>query len=42
MVDINSMGMTACDLNDNLDCSGDIHQGKFSIIYASAEAAVDN
>ena len=35
------MGMTPCDLNDNLDCSDDIHQGKFSIIYASAEAAVD-
>ena len=36
------MGMTACDLNDNLDCSGDINQEKFSIIYASADAAVDN
>ena len=36
------MGMTACDLNGNLHCSDEIHQGKFSIIYASAEAAMDN
>ena len=37
------MGMTACDLNKNLDCLDDIHQGKFNIIYASdsAEAAMD-
>ena len=34
------MGMTACDLNENLDCLDDIHQGKFNIIYASAKAAV--
>ena len=34
------MGMTACDLNENLD-SFDIDQGKFNIIYASAEAAMD-
>ncbi|KAK2548487.1 hypothetical protein P5673_031268 [Acropora cervicornis] len=33
--------MTACDLNENLDCLDDIHQGKFNIIYASAEAALD-
>ena len=33
------MGMTTCDLNENLD---DTHQGKFNVIYASAEAAMDN
>ena len=35
------MGMTACDLNKNLDCLDDIHRGKFNIIKASAEAAAD-
>ena len=40
VVEVNSMGMTACDLNENLDCLDDIHQGKFNIICASAEAAV--
>ena len=42
VVEVNSMGMTACDLNENLDCLDDIHQGKFNIIYASAEAVMDN
>ena len=32
VVEVNSMGMTARDLNENLDCLDDIHQGKFSII----------
>jgi len=41
VIAVNSMGMTACDLNENLDCLDDIHQGKFNIIYASAEAALD-
>ena len=41
VIEVNSMGMTACDLNENLDCLDDIHQGKFNIIYASAEAALD-
>ena len=35
------MGMTACDLHKNLDCLDDIHRGKFNIILAPAEAAVD-
>ena len=35
------MGITAFDLNENLDCLDNIHQGKFSNIYASAEAAMD-
>ena len=35
------MEMTACGLNKILDCLDDIHQGKFNIIYASAEAAID-
>ena len=39
VIEVNSM--TACDLNENLDCLDDIHQGKFNIIYASAEAALD-
>ena len=42
VVEVDSVGMTACDLNENLDCLDDIHQGKFNIIYASAEAAMDN
>ena len=35
--------MTACDLNENLVCLDNIHQGKFKliIIYASAETAMD-
>ena len=41
VIEVNSMGMTACDLNENLDCLDDIHQGKFNIIYVSAEAALD-
>ena len=36
------MGLTACDFNENLDCLDDIHQGKFSVIYTLAGAAVDN
>ena len=36
------MGMTACDLNENLDCLDDIHGRKFNIIYASAEGAMNN
>ena len=35
MVEVNSMGMTLCDLNENLDCLDDIYQRKFNIIYAS-------
>ena len=35
------MGKTACDLNENLDCLDNIHQGKFNIIYVSAEPALD-
>jgi len=35
------MGMTACDLNEKLNCLEEIHQGKFNVIYASAEAAMD-
>ena len=35
------MRMTACDLNESLDCLDDIHQGKFNIIYESAEAAME-
>ena len=35
------MGMTAFDLNENLECLDNIHQGKFNIIYASAEAVMD-
>ena len=41
VVEVNSMRMTACDLNESLDCFDDIHQGKFNIIYASAEAAME-
>lgn len=41
MVEVNSMGMTACDLNEKLNCLEEIHQGKFNVIYASAEAAMD-
>lgn len=41
VVEVNSMGMTACDLNEKLNCLDDIHQGQFNIIYASAEAAMD-
>ena len=41
VVEVNSMGMTACDLTEKLDCLDDIHQGKFNIVYASAEAAMD-
>ena len=41
VVEVNSMGMTACDLTEKLDCLDDIHQGKFNIVYASAEAALD-
>ena len=33
--------MTACGLNESLDCLDDIHQGKFIIIYALAEAAME-
>ena len=36
------MGMTASDITENLDCLDDIHQGKFNIIYASAEGAMNN
>ena len=35
------MRMTACGLNESLDCLDDIHQGKFNIIYASAEATME-
>lgn len=41
VIGVNSMGMTACDLYENLDCLDDIHEGKFNIIYVSAEAALD-
>ena len=33
--------MTTCDLIEIVDCLDDIHQGKFNIIYASAEALMD-
>jgi len=39
VVDVNSMGLTACDVNEKLNCLEDIHQGKFNEKYASAEAA---
>ena len=35
------MGMTVCDLDEKLDCLEEIHQGKYNIVYASAEAALD-
>ena len=41
VVEVNSMGMTACDVQEKLNCLDDIHQGKFNIIYAWAEAAMD-
>ena len=41
VVEVVSMGMTACDLNEKLDCLEEIHQGKYHIVYASAEAAMD-
>ena len=41
VIEVYSIGMTACDLNENLDCLDDIHEGKFNIIYVSAEAALD-
>ena len=41
VVEVNSMGMTACDLNEKLNCLEEIRQGKFNVIYASAEAARD-
>jgi len=41
VVEVNSIGLTACDLNGKLNCLEDIHQGKFNVIYASAEAATD-
>ena len=40
MVKVNYMEMTACDLNENLDCLDNIHQEKFNIIYVLAEAAM--
>ena len=30
------------EVSENLDCLDDIHQGKFNIIYASSEAAMNN
>lgn len=41
VVEVNSMEMTACDLNEKLNSLDDIHQGKFNIIYTSAEATMD-
>lgn len=41
VVEVVSMGMTTCDLNEKLDCLEEIHQGKYRIVYASAEAAMD-
>ena len=41
VVEVNSMGKTACDLNEKLDCLDDIHKGKFHIVYAPVEAAMD-
>ena len=41
VVEVNSMGMTACDLSEKLGCLEEIHQGKYNIVYSSAEAAVD-
>lgn len=35
------MGMTVCDLNEKFDCLEDIRRGKFNIVYASAEAAMN-
>ena len=40
VVEINSIGMTVCDLNEKLDCLEAIHRGKHNIAYASAEAAM--
>ena len=41
VVEVNSMEMTACDLNEKLNSLDDIHQGKCNIIYTSAEATMD-
>lgn len=41
VVEVNCMEMTACDLNEKLNSLDDIHQGKFNIIYTSAEATMD-
>ena len=41
VVEVNSMGMTACDLSEKLGCLEEIHQGKYNIVYSSAEAAMD-
>ena len=41
VVEVNSKGMAACDLNDKLNCLEGIHQGKYNIMCASAEAAMD-
>ena len=42
VVEVNSMGMMACDVNEKLNCLNEIHQGKFNIIYTSAEATMEN
>ena len=36
-----SMGLSACNLAENLDKLQDIEAGKFNIVYASAESAID-
>ena len=35
------MGMATCYLNEKLDCLEGIHRGKYNIVRASAEAAMD-
>ena len=35
------MGLSACNLAENLDKLQDIEAGKFNIVYASAESAID-
>ena len=35
------MGMTACDLNEKLDCLEETQWGKYNVVYAAAEATMD-
>ena len=41
ILEVNSMGISACNLSEKLQCLEEIHSGKFNIVYASAEAAMD-
>ena len=41
ILEVNSMGISACNLADKLQCLEEIHRGLFQIVYASTEAAMD-